>query len=56
MTQTVYVRFSYSDKVSQEIPIHLGVNVDLTKNSNRKKLLNALLKQNPRITEVSFTK
>jgi hypothetical protein len=54
MTQTVYVRFSYSDKVSQEIPIHLGVNVDLTKNSNRKKLLNALLKQNPRITEATL--
>jgi hypothetical protein len=56
MTQTVYVRFSYSDKVSQEIPIDLGVNVDLSNNKNRKRLLNALLKQNPRITEVSFIK
>jgi len=56
MTQTVYVRFSYEDKVSEEVPINLGVNVDLTKNSNRKKLLNGLLKSNPNITEVSFIK
>ena len=56
MTQTVYVRFSYSDKVSEEVPINLGVNVDLTKNSNRKKLLNGLLKSNPNITEVSSIK
>jgi hypothetical protein len=54
MTQTVYVRFSYEDKVSEEIPIH--VELDLTKNSNRKRLLNRLLKSNPNITEVSFIK
>jgi hypothetical protein len=54
MTQTVYVRFSYEDKVSEEIPIH--VELDLTKNSNRKKLMNRLLKSNPNITEVSFIK
>jgi predicted nucleotidyltransferase len=54
MTQTVYVRFSYEDKVSEEVPIH--VELDLTKNSNRKKLLNRLLKSNPNITEVSFIK
>lgn len=54
MTQTVYVRFSYEDKVSEEIPIH--VELDLSKNSNRKKLLNRLLKSNPNITEVSFIK
>ena len=54
MTQTVYVRFSYEDKVSEEIPIH--VELDLTKNSNRKKLMNRLLESNPNITEVSFIK
>ena len=54
MTQTVYVRFSYDDKVSEEVPIN--VELDLTKNSNRKKLLNRLLKSNPNITEVSFLK
>jgi hypothetical protein len=54
MTQTVYVRFSYEDKVSEEVPINVGL--DLSKNSNRKKLLNRLLKSNPNITEVSFTK
>ena len=54
MTQTVYVRFSYEDKVSEEVPIN--VELDLTKNSNRKKLLNQLLKSNPTITEVSFIK
>ena len=54
MTQTVYVRFGYEDKVSEEIPIH--VELDLTKNSNRKKLMNRLLKSNPNITEVSFIK
>jgi hypothetical protein len=54
MTQTVYVRFSYEDKVSEEVPIHVGL--DLSKNSNRKRLLNRLLKSNPNITEVSFIK
>lgn len=54
MTQTVYVRFSYEDKVSEEVPIN--VELDLTKNSNRRKLMNRLLKSNPNITEVSFIK
>jgi hypothetical protein len=54
MTSTVYVRFSYEDKVSEEIPIH--VELDLSKNSNRRKLMNRLLKSNPNITEVSFIK
>jgi hypothetical protein len=54
MTSTIYVRFSYDDKVSEEVPIH--VELDLTKNSNRKRLLNRLLKSNPNITEVSFIK
>jgi len=54
MTQTVYVRFSYDDKVSEEVPIN--VELDLTKNSNRKRLLNRLLKSNPNITEVSLIK
>jgi hypothetical protein len=52
MTQTVYVRFSYEDRVSEEIPIHTSI--DLSKNSNRKKLLNGLLKQNQNITEVTL--
>ena len=54
MTQTVNVRFSYEDKVSQEIPIHLGVDIDLSNNKNRKRLLNQLLKSNPNITEVTL--
>jgi hypothetical protein len=54
MTQTVNVRFSYGDKVSQEIPIHLGVDVDLTNNKNKTRLLNHLLKSNPNITEVTI--
>ena len=54
MTSTVYVRFSYEDRVSEEVPIQ--VDLDLTKNSNRKKLLNRLLKSNSNITEVSLTK
>ena len=54
MTQTVNVRFSYEDKVSQEIPINLGVDIDLSNNKNRKRLLNRLLKSNPNITEVTL--
>ena len=54
MTQTVNVRFSYGDKVSQEIPINLGVDIDLSNNKNRKKLLNRLLKSNSNVTEVSI--
>jgi hypothetical protein len=54
MPETVYVRFSYDDKVSEEVPIN--VELDLTKNSNRKKLINRLLKSNPNITEVSLIK
>jgi hypothetical protein len=56
MTQTVFIKFSYEDKISEEIAIDLGVNLDLTKNSNRRKLLNRLLKSNPNVTEVSFIK
>jgi len=54
MTQTVYVRFSYENKVSQEIPINLGVDIDLSNNKNRTRLLNRLLKSNSNITEVSI--
>jgi hypothetical protein len=54
MTQTVFVKFSYEDKVSEEIAIDLGVDLDLTKNSNRRKLLNRLLKSNSDITEVTL--
>ena len=56
MTQTVFVKFSYEDKVSEEIAIDLRVDLGLTKNSNRRKLLNRLLKSNPNVTEVSFIK
>jgi hypothetical protein len=56
MTQTIFVKFSYEDRLSQEIAIDLGVDIDLTKNSNRKKLINRLLKSNPNITEVTLTK
>ena len=52
MKQTIFVRFSYEDKVSEEIPIH--VELDLTKNSNRKRLLNRLLKSDPNISEVTL--
>jgi plasmid maintenance system antidote protein VapI len=54
MTKTVYVRLSYADKISEEIAINLESETDLTKNSNRKKLLNRLLKSNSNITEVSL--
>ena len=52
MTQTVYVRFSYEDRVSEDVPIHTSI--DLTKNSNRKRLLNRLIKQNQNITEITL--
>jgi len=55
MTSTVFVKFSYEDKLSQEIAIDLGVDIDLTKNSNRKKLINRLLKSDSNITEVSLS-
>ena len=54
MTSTVFVKFSYEDRVSEEVPIQ--VELDLTNNSNRKKLINRLLKSNPNITEVSLIK
>ena len=54
MTQTVYVRFSYENRVSEEVPIQ--VKLDLSKDSNRRKLLDRLLKSNPNVTEVSFIK
>ena len=54
MTQTIFVKFSYENRVSEEIAIN--VELDLTKNSNRKKLMNRLLKSNPNITEVSLIK
>jgi hypothetical protein len=55
MTSTVFVKFSYEDKLSQEIAIDLGVDIDLTKNTNRKKLINRLLKSDLNITEVSLS-
>ena len=54
MTSTIHVRFSYENRVSEEIPIQ--VDLDLTKNTNRKKLLNRLLKSSQNITEVSLIK
>ena len=54
MTQTIYVKFSYENKVSEEIPIQ--TQLDLSKNSNRTKLLNRLLKSVPEGTEVSLAK
>ena len=54
MTQTIYVRFSYDNKVSEEVPIH--TQLDLSKNSNRSRLLNRLLKSVPDGTEVSLPK
>ncbi len=52
MTSTVFVKFSYENRVSEEIPIQ--VELDLSNNSNRTKLLNRLLKSNPNITEVTL--
>ena len=54
MTQTIYVRFSYDNKVSEEVPIQ--TQLDLSKNSNRTKLLNRLLNSVPDGTEVSLPK
>ena len=54
MTQTVNVRFSYENKVSQEIPINLGIDIDLSNNKNKKRLLNRLLKSDLNITEVTI--
>ena len=52
MTSTIFVKFSYENRVSEEIPIH--VELDLSKNSNRRKLMNRLIKSDPNITEVSL--
>ena len=52
MTSTVFVKFSYEDRVSEEVPIQ--VELDLSKNSNRRKLMNRLLKSNPNITEIAL--
>ncbi len=52
MTKTIFVKFGYENRVSEEILIQ--VELDLSKNSNRTKLLNRLLKSNPNITEVSL--
>jgi hypothetical protein len=54
MTSTIFVKFSYEDRVSEEVPIQ--VKLDLSKDSNRKKLLDRLLKSNPNITEVTLIK
>ena len=54
MTQTIYVRFSYENRVSELVPIQ--TQLDLSKNSNRTKLLNRLLNSVPEGTEVSLPK
>ena len=52
MTQTIYVKFSYENRVSEEVPIQ--TKLDLSKNSNRTRLLNRLLNSVPEDTEVSL--
>ena len=54
MTQTIYVKFSYENKVSELVAIQ--TKLDLSKNSNRTRLLNRLLKSVPDGTEVSLPK
>ena len=54
MTQTIYVKFVYENRVSELVPIH--TQLDLSKNSNRTRLLNRLLKSVPDGTEVSLPK
>ena len=54
MTQTIFVRFSYENRVSEEVPIH--TQLDLSKNSNRTRLLNRLLNSVPEGTEVTLPK
>ena len=54
MTQTIYVRFSYENKVSEEIPIHTQLDLSRNAGVNKRKLLNRLLKSDPNITEVSL--
>jgi hypothetical protein len=44
---TYKVKFSYEDKVAEEVIIN-------SSDSNRKRLLNRLLKSNPNITEVTI--
>ena len=52
MTQTIYVKFVYENRVSELVPIH--TQLDLSKNSNRTKLLNRLLNSVPDGTEVTL--
>ena len=54
MTQTIFVRFSYENRVSEEVPIH--TQLDLSNNSNRTRLLNRLLNSVPEGTEVTLPK
>ena len=54
MTSTIYVKFSYENRVSEEVPIQ--TQLDLSKNSNRTRLLNRLLNSVPEGTEVTLPK
>jgi hypothetical protein len=54
MTQTIYVKFSYENKVSELVAIQ--TKLDLSKNSNRTRLLNRLLNSVPVGTEVALPK
>ena len=54
MTQTIYVKFSYENKVSELVAIQ--TKLDLSKNSNRTRLLNRLLNSVPEGTEVTLPK
>ena len=54
MTSTIYVKFSYENRVSEEVPIQ--TQLDLSKNSSRTRLLNRLLNSVPEGTEVTLPK
>ena len=54
MTQTIYVRFSYENRVSEEIPIQTELDLSRNAGINRRRLLDRLLKSNPNITQVTL--
>ena len=54
MTQTIYVRFSYENRVSEEIPIQTELDLSRNAGVNKRKLLNRLLKSDPNITQVTI--
>ena len=54
MTSTIYVRFSYENRVSKEIPIQTELDLSRNAGVNKRKLLNRLLKSDPNITQVTI--